>query len=99
MLDYEIDWQSMSITFSEKPPESIRSMLKYNRYRWNGGEWYPGHGASSEFIESALGKAIDKINGIRRPDGKCWNCENKNGFFRNHGAATPVLCDNCAGKK
>ena len=31
----------------------------------------------------------------KEPVGPCWKCGDPNGYFRAHGAATPVHCDKC----
>ncbi len=81
------------LTFSEKPNLTIRLMLGRNGFRWNsaGRYWSRGKVQGAADIIDALRRLI----GPRRPDGACWSCNDPAGFFRQEGAATPVLCDSC----
>lgn len=81
------------ITFPGKPDEAICSMLKANGFRWSprAGCWRKrGCKGAADFIA-----ALDKRMNPGRPDGNCWTCGDKAGFFRNEGAATPVRCNAC----
>lgn len=85
------------LKFSAKPGESIRATLKAAGFRWSSesGTWWRNRvSGAAEFVDY-LQKQIDREAGIRRPDGACWRCKSANGFFRNRGAAAPVLCDTC----
>ena len=87
----------VEIEFNGKPGEEIRSALKASRYRWSpaGGVWWKKSGKGDSDLITWLEKAIDCENGVRRPDGMCWSCKSEPGFFRNRGAAAPVICDSC----
>jgi hypothetical protein len=81
------------IRFSAKPEERIRSMLKANGFRWSpmAGEWWRrGCKGAADYLA-----ALDRAIGPRKPDGACWRCQSPEGYFRRHGAATPVHCDAC----
>jgi len=84
------------LKFSGKPEANIRGILKANGYRWNpadGDWWKRGVTGAADFIG-----ALRKKLGPRTPDGDCWECKSPEGYFRNHGAATPVYCDACHAK-
>jgi hypothetical protein len=85
------------VTFSEKPPDAIRSILKANGFRWSpvGGLWWR---RAVKGAADFLG-ALDRAVGPRRPEGACWACGAPEGYFRPHGAATPVYCDACHAKR
>lgn len=99
-MEYKINFSQETITFTDKPNQNIRAMLKFKGFRWSPRDkyWYRVCGTSWDFLET-LEREIDKINGVRRPDGACWDCKDENGFFRAYGAATPVLCDACEQKR
>lgn len=81
------------LTFNEKPPDAIRSLLNGAGFRWSpqGGFWWcRGVRGAADFIG-----ALERKIGPRKPDGACWTCRAPEGFFRNYGAATPVYCDRC----
>ena len=79
------------ITFDAKPSAPIISALKANGFRWNRRSWWRGRVTGfADFLAW-----LDKELNPGRPDGKCWKCGDPNGFFRNHGAATPVYCAKC----
>lgn len=84
-----------SVMFAEKPPASIRQMMRANGFRWNPREgfWYRRsiHGAA-DFLWQ-----LDRRLHPDRPDGTCWQCKSRPGFFRPRGAACPVLCAECSG--
>jgi hypothetical protein len=85
------------VTFSEKPPDAIRSILKANGFRWShvGGFWWRrAVKGAADFLA-----ALDRAVGPRRPDGACWSCGAPEGYFRPYGAATPVYCDACHAKR
>jgi hypothetical protein len=85
------------IRFSDKPDARIRSMLKANGFRWSpsAGLWWRRRiDGTADFLA-----ALERIIGPRRPDGACWYCQSPEGFFRPHGAATPVYCDQCHAKR
>jgi hypothetical protein len=96
MLKYSLDIHAGTIEFNEKPNSTILSMLKYQGFRWSPRSkvWYRRRRGSWDFL-TTLDKEQDKANGVKRPDGDCWACGNKNGYFRSYGAATPVYCDKC----
>lgn len=85
----------VSLTFTGKPSARVRDALKANRFRWSPsiGNWWKQGGPYADFVES-LRTMMDREAGIRRPDGKCWDCDQP-GIFRNFGSATPVYCDAC----
>jgi len=80
------------LTFNEKPPAAIRSLLSGAGFRWSraGHWWRRGVRGAADFIA-----ALDRKIGPRKPDGACWTCEAPEGFFRPYGAATPVYCERC----
>ena len=86
----------VEIKFDAKPPAHVLSALKANGFRWS-----PGAKAWSRRrivgVADFLGW-LDKAMHPGRPDGKCWECGDPNGFFRNQGAATPVYCAQCHAK-
>lgn len=94
-MNAQIHSYGTMITFPEKPNEATLSCLKRWGFRWNprGAYWF----------RARVNGAADAIAAIRRcanpypkpPDGACWSCGSPEGFFRNHGAATPVICAAC----
>jgi len=94
-MTIKIDFTNNTIRFDDKPSAEVIQALKYNRYRWNPRDkyWYGGKPSNGFF------QWLDKQMNPDRPDGECWHCGAPNGKFRNRGAATPVLCDGCAGIK
>ena len=83
----------LRITFSEKPPEAIRALLKGAGFRWSPGAgcwWRRGAKGAADFLA-----ALDRRLNPDRPDGACWACESPKGFFRPQGPATPVYCNEC----
>lgn len=81
------------LTFNDKPPAAIRSLLKGAGFQWHrpGGFWWRrGVRGAADFIA-----ALDRKIGPRKPDGACWDCGSPEGYFRPYGAATPVYCDRC----
>jgi len=87
----------VELKFNGKPGDDIRRAMKANAYRWNSesGVWWRGSAVGAADFIASIRKLIDRENGIRRPDGNCWKCQDSNGFFRRHGAAAPVYCDKC----
>jgi hypothetical protein len=87
----------MQLHFNSKPGDDIRLAMKANGYRWSptGAMWHKRSVSGAADFIGWLRKAIEKENGIIRPDGACWKCKTAPGFFRNRGAAAPVLCDTC----
>jgi hypothetical protein len=83
----------VSIKFPEKPAENILQMLKARGFRWYppSQTWWRREITGAADFLIALDKAMNPI----RPDGPCWSCKDPNGFFRNYGPATPVLCEEC----
>jgi hypothetical protein len=81
------------IQFSEKPEERVRACLKAHGFRWlpQGGFWWRRRVTGAADVLDALRRLI----GPRKPDGACWHCQSPEGYFRNHGAATPVHCERC----
>lgn len=83
----------LRITFSEKPPEPIRALLKGAGFRWSPGAgcwWRRGVRGAADFLA-----ALDRRLNPGKPDGACWSCQAPEGFFRANGPATPVYCDAC----
>jgi hypothetical protein len=81
------------ITFTTKPPEAIRALLKGAGFRWSpvaGCWWRRGCKGAADFLA-----ALDRRMNPGRPDGPCWRCNAPEGFFRRQGAATPIYCDAC----
>jgi hypothetical protein len=90
---HQFDAQATRITFPAKPSAAVRAMLKGAGFRWSsaGGFWWRrGCKGAADFIA-----ALDRKMNPGRPDGACWRCQSPQGFFRPHGAATPVYCDVC----
>ena len=87
----------VSVMFSAKPDERIRSALKVNGFRWSpaGGFWWRRRVEGFADFLRALERLIDP----NKPDGTCWDCNSPDGFFRPCGAATPVYCDACHAKR
>lgn len=81
------------IQFSAKPDARVRAMLKVHGFRWSpaAGLWWRKRVAGAADVLLALRRLI----GPRKPDGACWRCQSPEGYFRPHGAATPVHCDAC----
>ena len=84
--------------FRSKPPEPIRSILKSYGYRWSphSGVWWVQRASGYADCCVAIDAYFRILNGT--PDGKCWECQSPNGFFRNHGASTAVYCNDCHAK-
>ncbi len=84
---------AVTLKFSAKPPEEIRSILKRNGFRWQPlfQEWQARFWVGAADFLAYLDKRLNP----NRPDGKCWQCQSPQGFFRQHGPATPVLCSEC----
>ncbi len=95
-MDYSFSG-GVAIKFSARPGEEIRGALKASGYRWSTvtGQWWKRSARGAADFLTWLEKAIDRENGVRRPDGTCWNCKSEPGYFRNRGAAAPVICDSC----
>ena len=89
-----------ALTFSAKPDERIRSMLKGAGFRWSpaSATWWRAKVSGAADFLAALERAIDRAEGVRRPVGACWVCQSPDGFFRTRGAASPVWCDACAAR-
>jgi hypothetical protein len=89
-----------ALTFSEKPCERIRWILKASGFRWSpaAGTWWRSKTSGAADYIADLRATIDRAEGIRRPVGACWVCQSPDGFFRNRGAAAPVWCDACAAR-
>ncbi len=88
----EFQYGNVFLKFDGKPSEEIRDSMKANRFRWNPREkhwWRNIYSGAADFI-AYLHKTLEP----NKPDGKCWGCDEP-GWFRNHGAATPVYCDSC----
>ncbi len=83
----------VAVRFSEKPPESVRAILKSHGFRWSprSKEWTRNRVAGAADMLTAIDKALRPPG---EPDGRCWRCK-RPGWFRNRGAAAPVLCDHC----
>ncbi len=98
--EYDISAYGVELTFEGKPSETIRKILKGHGFRWHPRmkTWWRRRVDGAADMLGAIDKQIDQDAGIRRPDGKCWNCGDANGFFRPHGAAAPVHCDQCHSK-
>jgi hypothetical protein len=96
-LEYDIGHGQTTLTFSGKPSADVRSAMKANRYRWSpsGGYWWKRGSTDAADLIGAIQTMLDREAGIRRPDGPCWKCKDREGFLRNRGAAAPVLCDSC----
>ena len=88
----QINFMQNTIKFDGKPTTEIIQALKHNRYKWDSYVKCWHSGKPSEGFFDWLRKQIEPST----PDGKCWKCGSPGGKFRNHGAATPVLCDLCA---
>lgn len=90
---YSIGRGGVEIRFSAKPAADIRAMLKANGFRWspaNGVWWRRRIAPVGDFLD-----ALQRKLNPRKPDGACWRCQSPDGYFRPHGAATPVFCDTC----
>src|SRR5947207_7456509 len=96
-FSHMIDRDRVSVMFTAKPEERLRSMLKANGFRWSprGGFWWRRRVEGFADFLAALDWAINP----NRPDGACWDCKSPQGFFRPQGAATPVYCDQCHAKR
>jgi hypothetical protein len=83
----------VNVMFTAKPAEHIRAMLKAHGFRWSpvDGFWWRRRVQGAADFLAALDRALNP----GRPDGACWRCQSPEGFFRPHGAATPVYCDKC----
>ena len=83
----------VSIRFPNKPPETVRSILKSHGFRWSprSGEWTRNRVNGAADVLTAIDRALRPAGA---PDGDCWRCR-RPGRFRNRGAAAPVLCDHC----
>lgn len=95
-VTHEFLGAGIAFRFDHKPAEPIRQALKASGFRWSpsAGHWWrsrSGHWAD------LLAWIRDNLDGPakRKPVGNCWNCSSPDGYFRNHGAASPVLCDRC----
>ncbi len=91
--DHIIGGGQVQIMFADKPPEPVRALLKAHGFRWCPSPacwWRRGVTGAADVLAG-----IDRLLNPDRPDGACWTC-GAPGRFRNHGAATPVLCDTCA---
>jgi hypothetical protein len=89
---HSIQPRFVSVTFSAKPDERIRDMLKAHGFRWSpAGHWWRSRVEGAADFLAALDRALNP----GRPDGACWRCSSPQGFFRPQGAATPVYCDAC----
>jgi len=90
---YAIDRGQVTVTFDAKPADNIRAMLKAHGFRWAPGAgfwWRRRVEGAADFLA-----ALDRRLNPGKPDGACWSCKNPDGFFRPHGAATPVYCNEC----
>jgi hypothetical protein len=91
---HQIEARWFSITFSAKPPDDVRAMLKAAGFRWSpAGHWFRTRSAGAADFLAALDRKLNP----GRPDGACWSC-GAPGRFRPQGAATPVYCDACHAK-
>ncbi len=90
---YQIGGGAVTVSFTDKPDERVRSILKSNGFRWNPalGQWWRTKVTGAADVIGAIDRALNPD----RPDGPCWRC-GQPGRFRRHGAATPVYCDACA---
>lgn len=98
-MRYAIEPYGVSVEFDSKPCERVRSILKASGFRWNGRIWNRRRVKGAADVLDAIRKAIEpkRPDGRPvRPDGPCWTCKAADGYFRNRGAAAPVLCDRCA---
>jgi hypothetical protein len=92
-FNFSMDRHGVELRFSAKPDEGVRSMLKANGFRWspaNGTWWRRRVEGTADFLA-----ALERKLNPGRPDGACWRCGSPDGFFRPHGAATPVFCAKC----
>jgi hypothetical protein len=92
-FQHEISRGAVSLTFSDRPPELVRQILKANGFRWNPARcnWWRTRVAGAADVIGAIDRALNPD----RPNGACWKC-GAPGRFRHYGAASPVLCDMCA---
>ena len=81
----------VTIRFPAKPADAVRALLKAHGFRFGAGQWY----RRSATDAAALLARLDRILEPGQPDGPCWKCNDPRGYFRPHGAATPVYCDAC----
>ena len=83
----------VSIRFSEKPPDDVRSILKAHGFRWSpqSGAWSRNRVTGAADVFSTIDKALRPADWSDAP---CWSCR-RPGRFRNRGAAAPVYCDHC----
>ena len=83
---------TVEFRFSAKPPPRVLDILKGNGFRWapRAGAWWRNKVTGAADLVTAIDKILDP-----RPDGACWSCKSAAGYFRNRGAAAPVLCDDC----
>jgi hypothetical protein len=91
-ITHSIDRAGVTVQFSSKPDDSVRSMLKAHGFRWSpqAGLWWRRRIAGTADFLCALDRKLNPS----RPDGDCWAC-GQPGYFRNEGAAAPVRCDAC----
>src|SRR5262249_50967390 len=92
-----IESDRVSVMFNAKPDERIRRVLKINGFCWSpvGGFWWRRKiDGFADFVA-----ALERLIEPRKPGGACWDCQSPNGFFRPHGAATPIYCDQCFAKR
>ncbi len=89
----------VTLAFTNKPSDDIRSMLKANGYRWQpqSATWYKRSCLGAADFLAALDRRLEpkRPDGLpTKPHGKCWGC-GSDGWFRPQGASCPVLCDAC----
>ena len=96
-MKHDIGHGQVTLTFDGKPSDRIRSILKANRFRWSPANkyWWRHSATGAADLIGTLHKILDSESGIRRPDGVCWKCKDPEGYLRNHGVSSPVLCDSC----
>ena len=94
--EFDIGGGMVTFRFADKPADKVRSILKAHGFRWNPkcGLWWRRRINGAADVAGAIDKALRPADAS---DGTCWQC-GAPGRFRYHGAATPVLCDDCARK-
>lgn len=85
------------MTFPGKPSEAVRRCLRSHGMRWNPQQriWWRRKVSGAADVVAGVQAILNRESGVRRPDGACWQCKCADGYFRNMGAAAPVLCDAC----
>lgn len=90
-ITIEILRGQVALTFATKPDAQTRQTLKYNGFRWSPKTrcWW----------RRKIGNVHDLVAYLENKNNPpetwpCWNCKEP-GTMRQHGAATPVYCDDC----